>query len=638
MPSEVTLSKVRSHHGTLIVAAAATSLIVHGGDVTESVPVWLYRHPSRPELGLLFRSDAPTILGKREHAKSFHPLILEPHPSFSVAEPLSILRDPVVDLLMTAVPGGIVFASTAVAKEWEGFSFVAADEGAIDAGVIAVADVLRRLVEALNTPHTLPAFLRTIPSEFILPAIETALIVLPDEVAQGLCAALLGWQPEQGPKRARPTFDAVPNRFPPPPEQLAADILDAIDPEAWFADAWRDLQNWVRRRNRTRDARSGAAHDLMGIGSGTESFDRSSPGYRFLRHARRLVEPRKRLSIVATARDEGLYFLEWVAHHRMVGVEHIFIYTNNNTDGSDDLLRALDAAGVINWIDNSGSVTTNINMQRKAYSHALTALPDTLDYEWTLIIDLDEFLVPHPFWKNDLTGILRARTAQKADTIAFQWHVFYVDKQVAWSDAPCFERYKISGAHPLIKSAVRTSRFAYVDCHHPAPRDDEARIWRTGDGNLQYGSRATNDIAWINGPSNNGIVCHFAIKSLEEFVWKYARGENDGSGVLLNKRFRYNTTATITSYIGFFENTPGRHYGHYDALLPELQQRIAELKALPGVSAAHDAIVANYRSQIGGLVRNSRDVISADETISVEDRARWNRIVETWEGEQRPAS
>ena len=37
-------------------------------------------------------------------------------------------------------------------------------------------------------------------------------------------------------------------------------------------------------------------------------------------------------------RDEGLVILEWVAHYRALGFDTIVVYTNDNTDGSDDLL------------------------------------------------------------------------------------------------------------------------------------------------------------------------------------------------------------------------------------------------------------------------------------------------------------
>mgnify|MGYP002652033994 CR=1 FL=1 len=48
--------------------------------------------------------------------------------------------------------------------------------------------------------------------------------------------------------------------------------------------------------------------------------------------------------LVTSMRDEGPYALEFVAHHRAVGFDRIFIASNDCRDGTDLLLDALDRA------------------------------------------------------------------------------------------------------------------------------------------------------------------------------------------------------------------------------------------------------------------------------------------------------
>ena len=46
-------------------------------------------------------------------------------------------------------------------------------------------------------------------------------------------------------------------------------------------------------------------------------------------------------------RNEGVYALEWLAYHQSLGIDEFFIYSNNNDEGSDALLKRLSGAGVI---------------------------------------------------------------------------------------------------------------------------------------------------------------------------------------------------------------------------------------------------------------------------------------------------
>ena len=138
-------------------------------------------------------------------------------------------------------------------------------------------------------------------------------------------------------------------------EDLIGDRIKLNDFAAFFPnDPWAEKGlpahcNFLESRGRP----SGTTQPSIGV-IGPEldrlASDGSGGEYVSLPHrcavvARRAVTPRKDLCLVTCARDDGLHLLEWLAHHRSIGVELVFVYTNDNIDGSDELLRALAAAG-----------------------------------------------------------------------------------------------------------------------------------------------------------------------------------------------------------------------------------------------------------------------------------------------------
>ena len=53
-----------------------------------------------------------------------------------------------------------------------------------------------------------------------------------------------------------------------------------------------------------------------------------------------------RAFLVATAKNEGPFLLEWVAHHLAIGFTDLVVYTNDCSDGTDDMLIRLEELGL----------------------------------------------------------------------------------------------------------------------------------------------------------------------------------------------------------------------------------------------------------------------------------------------------
>mgnify|MGYP003365642532 FL=1 len=128
---------------------------------------------------------------------------------------------------------------------------------------------------------------------------------------------------------------------------LTRNNLEKIYPaDIWINTALPDLVSWHADRNRPRSSfLIGEEFDQIG----KQSLKRGSPRFTHVHLCaiRRQINPRKKSCIVTTARNEGIYMLEWISHYKSIGFDHIFIYTNGNNDGSEEMLEILAENGII---------------------------------------------------------------------------------------------------------------------------------------------------------------------------------------------------------------------------------------------------------------------------------------------------
>lgn len=62
-----------------------------------------------------------------------------------------------------------------------------------------------------------------------------------------------------------------------------------------------------------------------------------------------MTHPAK-VGIAAIFKNEAPYVIEWLAHHRLMGISRFFIADNDSTDGTTELLEALQRCGYLNLI------------------------------------------------------------------------------------------------------------------------------------------------------------------------------------------------------------------------------------------------------------------------------------------------
>lgn len=107
-----------------------------------------------------------------------------------------------------------------------------------------------------------------------------------------------------------------------------------------------------------------------------------------------LVRPRKtspkkyKVSVCAIFKNEAQYLKEWIEWHKIVGVEHFYLYNNNSDDSYEEVLAPYIKDGtvtLVQWPRNQA--------QMQAYQDGIEKFGS--ETEWLSFIDIDEFIVPN---------------------------------------------------------------------------------------------------------------------------------------------------------------------------------------------------------------------------------------------------
>jgi hypothetical protein len=288
------------------------------------------------------------------------------------------------------------------------------------------------------------------------------------------------------------------------------------------------------------------------------------------------IVPRRKAAVVTSVRDDGIYLLDWVAHHLVLGFEHIVIYTNDNSDGSEELLRKLALHGVITLIESE--TAGDEPPEGKAFGHAVQLLHDLRDFEWVLFVDSDEYFVPGPQYNNSVSNVISAVRRkfgnQPPSGICYDWLWFVSGMKFEREPGPLLERFQHARPHHLTKCLARIQDVLSMR------RDHYAEVKQ---GGFIVGSTfEAIDLSTIYRripEYAGGQINHYWPRSFEEFAIKKARGATLKMEVNLYDR----PYSKFFSWNGY--ETPENHYPPDSTLLWRVKWQVEELKKLEGVRA-----------------------------------------------------
>ncbi|WP_254447292.1 glycosyltransferase family 2 protein [Ruegeria sp. HKCCA5426] len=256
--------------------------------------------------------------------------------------------------------------------------------------------------------------------------------------------------------------------------------------------------------------------------------------------------PKHRFTIMSMMKDEGHSLVEWVAYHKHIGFDNIVVYTNDCTDGTDDMLIRLQELG---WVQH---FRNDVPEGRKPQPNALalgTRNPEVTDSEWILTMDADEFLSIKVGrgWITDLVENIDP----KADGIAITWRFFGSNDLTRWDPGLAIESYTRSAPDRFpkgwgVKTLFKPYRDMKLGIHRPHIKKAKKlpanakllldQFWLNGSGDPMphefslSGWRSTKPTLGYDLVEMN----HYAVKSYESYLLRRIRGNVN------NKPDKYN--------------------------------------------------------------------------------------------------
>ncbi len=331
------------------------------------------------------------------------------------------------------------------------------------------------------------------------------------------------------------------------------------------------------------------------------------------------IRPTRRAAVVGTMRDDGIYALEWVAHHLALGFEGLFVYTNDNADGSEHLLRRLADHRIITLIESETEGT--VRPEVKAFEHAIHLLHELRDHEWVLFVDSDEFFQPGDRYGHSVVAVLNAVAQRFPDrppaAILYEW--LWYNSGMVFDRKPglLMERFQHASPHWLTKPLVRLRDVVSMRRQHvPDIRPDGFMVNSVFDA-------VDPDGIWTKRPSvyDGGRINHYWPKSFEEFSLKKARGD-----ALNLEEDEYRRDFSL-----FFDwngpETPDTHHPVDPAFLASVQTILRDLRSLDGIAALEAEVHRRFRSLLtrydaqGGLMAIYRTLNTQPSTFNVPSAA-----------------
>ena len=237
-----------------------------------------------------------------------------------------------------------------------------------------------------------------------------------------------------------------------------------------------------------------------------------------------------KIILCTIAKMENLYIREFIEHYKLIGVDKIIIFDNNNKDGErfEDVINDYinnDFVNIINYRDCK-------MCQYHSYEECYNKFKNK--YDWFLFFDVDEYLIL-PNYKN-IHDFVNDNRFNKFDIIHVNWIFFDDNDLIYYDNRPLQKRFirprhfiKKNYKNYLIKSIIRSrlSKLKFTNSHTPKGKYKVCDV---------TGKKVRNVPVLKDNPAqlnlNVPYLKHFNCKTVEEFFNnKMNRGFPDEFGV-----------------------------------------------------------------------------------------------------------
>ncbi|PTA98451.1 MULTISPECIES: glycosyltransferase family 2 protein [unclassified Sulfitobacter] len=294
-------------------------------------------------------------------------------------------------------------------------------------------------------------------------------------------------------------------------------------------------------------------------------------------------------------KDEAPFLLEWYAHHLAVGFTKILVYTNDCSDGTDDMLIRLEELGL--GYHRRNDIPEGVKPQPSAMKYA-QAEPKVAAADWILMFDADEFLCIN-YGDGTLDPMLDA--AGDANGIVITWRIFGSGNVVDWSRDPVTEQYLYAAPPTWNKGWGVKTLFKFdpdkwkIGIHRPSIKNKHLETgfpdtvkWLNGSGQPMEdyfkfrgwrSIRRTVGYQWAQ-------MNHYAVKSVDSYAIRKFRGNVN------NKKDKYNAD---------YWSLQDRNEVYDDKILRYTERRkqiMDELLTDPVLSRLHNAAIEKVEARL----------------------------------------
>jgi glycosyltransferase involved in cell wall biosynthesis len=233
-----------------------------------------------------------------------------------------------------------------------------------------------------------------------------------------------------------------------------------------------------------------------------------------------------KIGVGAIFRDEYDYVVEWIAWHRLAGFNYFYIADNGSTDGTLQLLEALECRGYLRLIHQPVQPK---NAQIKAYERILQASVGDVDAMY--FIDADEFISHDSFRDGEELRATQALLMERrVGGLALTWRLFGSSGKLDAEDSPVVERFTRHATYEssrLIKSAVKISYVQAMSVHYARLHDSVIYVDASGEPVRDFityvdGAKVSARVSGLRDSacSTGLMINHYVVKSKQEFLEK----------------------------------------------------------------------------------------------------------------------
>lgn len=220
----------------------------------------------------------------------------------------------------------------------------------------------------------------------------------------------------------------------------------------------------------------------------------------------------EKVCIVAILKDEINFIDEWLVYHKLIGIDHFFLYDNDPKFPLQTYTEPHSSyVTIIPWVYNRNDSSEPMP-QLAAYRHAVDNL--LTGYEWVAFIDGDEFIV---LKENDdihefLVGF------KHFSAVSLNWHLFghngFYDNPEHLITATLIRRMKMPSIR--VKTITRVNEILLIRSAHYCELRRGTRV----DANLRQASDRL-----YPGKTNRANINHYQSRSFKNWMNRVNRGD-----------------------------------------------------------------------------------------------------------------